>query len=211
MKKPIIHCLFLLMFIPLATSLHAQSLSYGVKAGLNLNNLNISPEEDPPAPTLRPGIHIGGFLEYGLTESISVMPEVSVSTQGANDSDPEVDQRVKLTYLNIPVLVKYQLPMGVSLYAGPQIGILAGGEFEEEDKGSGEQEIYQAGDYYKGADLSLGFGAAYTLDMGIGVHIRYNLGLSDNNNDLQGNAFYEPNQTIKSQVLQASVHYYIGK
>ena len=141
------------MLIPLAASLHAQNFRYGVKAGLNISNLDISPEEDPPAPKSKPGIHFGGFLQYSLAEAISVQPEISISTQGANDQDPEVYQRVKLTYLNIPVLVKYQLPIGVNLFAGPQIGFLVGGEFEEEDKASGEQEIYQARDYYKGTDF----------------------------------------------------------
>jgi hypothetical protein len=45
-----------------------------------------------------------------------------------------------LTYLNIPILLKYQLPVGVNLFAGPQIGILAGGKLEEEDKASGDQD-----------------------------------------------------------------------
>ncbi|MEN8248979.1 MAG: porin family protein [Bacteroidota bacterium] len=211
MDRLIIRYLHLLMLIPLAASLQAQNITYGVKAGLNLNNLNISPEEDPPAPKLRPGIHFGVFLQYNLTEAISIHPEISVSTQGANDRDPEVDQRVKLTYVNIPVLVKYQLPVGVNLFAGPQIGFLVGGTFEEEEKGSGEQDNYQARDYYKGTDFSFGFGAGYSLDMGIDINIRYNLGLSDNNNDSQGDAFYDPEQQIRSQVFQISVHYYIGR
>ena len=211
MKKLKIHLILLLVIIPFTASLHAQGLTYGVKAGVNINNLDVSPEADPPAPTIKPGIHFGGYVQYSLAEAISVQPEISISTQGANDADPEVYQRVKLSYLNVPVLVNYQLPVGVNLFAGPQLGFLVGGEFEEEEKASGEQDIFKAGNVYKGTDFSLGFGAAYTLDMGIQINIRYNLGLSNNNDDIQGNAFYDADQSIKSQVLQISVHYFIGK
>lgn len=185
----------------------AQDIQYGVKAGLNLSNLEVTPESDPPAPSMRLGFNIGGFAELGLADNIFFRPEVTISAQGANDEDIEVTQTVKLTYLNAAFLAKYKLAKGISIFAGPQLGFLVDGEFLEEDKISGEQDLFNADAVYKGLDLSVGFGVGYELEMGIGLDLRYNLGLTDNNDDPQENAFYGVNQELKSRVIQFGVSY----
>ncbi|MEQ8880331.1 MAG: outer membrane beta-barrel protein, partial [Cyclobacteriaceae bacterium] len=124
MKKSI-----LIMFgsVLLLFGVHAQDIKYGVKAGLNVNNLDVSPELDPPKPGARLGIHLGGFAQFGLSDALILQPELVLSTQGANDEDPDVEQNVKLTYLNLSGLVKYQIGNGFDVFAGPQLGFLVDG------------------------------------------------------------------------------------
>lgn len=204
MKKYIL----LLMFACLSFgSLQAQGFKYGVKAGLNLSNLAISPELDGPAPATRLGIHLGGFAQFQLANSFSVQPELMLSTQGANDEDKDDWQRVKLTYLNFAVPFRYTLENNLHFSVGPQLGFLTGGEFEKEDKEDGEIKLHSASHVLKGSDLSLGLGLGYTLSSGIDISLRYNLGLSNINNNPADLAFYEPWQSIKSKVLQLSVGY----
>ncbi|MEN8248125.1 MAG: porin family protein [Bacteroidota bacterium] len=187
--------------------LNAQDIQYGVKVGVNLSNLDVAPESDPPAPSMRLGLNVGGFAELGLADNFWFRPELTISTQGANDEDVEVTQKVKLTYLNATFLAKYNLSNSIYLFAGPQVGFLVDGEFEEEDKVSGEQDIFNADAVYKNLDVSVGLGIAYNFDMGIGLDLRYNLGLTDNNDDPQENAFYNVNQELKSRVVQLALSY----
>lgn len=188
----------------------AQVLRYGVKAGINLSNINVNPEADPPAPTMRFGVHFGGTLKYELSEKFNLAPELIFSWQGGNDSDPDVDQFVKLTYLNIPIMAEYHINENIYVHAGPQLGFLIGGDLLEEDKVDKEQDLVKANDLMKTFDFSLGFGAGYLLDNGLEIALRYNLGLTNINNDKLGIAFYEPLQEVKNRVFQASVAYNFG-
>lgn len=187
--------------------LQAQSFKYGVKAGLNINNLSVSPELDFPTPAARPGIHLGGFAQFDLAKSFSIQPEFTLSTQGTNDEDNDDWQRVKLTYMILAAPFKYTLANNLHFSIGPQLGFLVGGEFEKEDKEDGEIKIRSADQVLSGMDLAIGFGLGYTLDSGIDLHLRYNHGLFDLNDDPAELGFYEPYQTIKSRVFQLSVGY----
>lgn len=204
MKK----CILLLLFACISVSyLQAQSFKYGVKAGLNVNSLAISPEVDHPAPAAKLGVHIGGFAQFEIVNNFSVQPELSFSTQGVNDEDNDDWQRVKLSYLNIAAPFKYTLANNLHFSVGPQLGFLTGGEFEKEDKEDGEIKLHSAKHVLSGTDLAIGFGLGYTLNSAIDLHLRYNYGLSDINDDPADLGFYEPFQTIKSRVLQLSVGY----
>ena len=187
--------------------LQAQDFKYGLKAGLNVNKLAISPEEDWPGPASRLGIHVGGFAQFGLANKLSLQPELSFSTQGANDEDKDDWQRVKLSYLNLAGIFKYTLDNNIHVSMGPQLGFLTAGEFEKEDKEDGKRDYHNASNYLKGTDLSIGFGLGYTLNSGIDLGLRYNHGLTNINNNPTSAAFYESHQTIKSRVFQVSVGY----
>lgn len=204
MKK----CVLLLLVACLSISyLQAQSFKYGVKAGLNVNNFAVSPEVHPPGPAAKLGVHIGGFAQFTLVNSLSIQPELTLSTQGANDEDKDDWQRVKLTYLNLAAPFKYTLGNNLHFSVGPQLGFLTGGEFEKEDKEDGERKIHSAKHVLTGTDLSVGLGLGYTLDSGIDLHLRYNHGLTDLNDDPADMGFYEPYQSIKNRVFQLSVGY----
>lgn len=204
MKKHIL----LLVFTCLGLGgLHAQDFKYGIKAGLNLSNLTVSPELDFPRPNSRFGVHMGAFAQFSLADNFSIQPELSFSTQGANDEDKDDWQRVKTSYLNLAGAFKYTLPNKLNFSVGPQLGFLTGGEFEKEDKEDGERKYYSAAHLLKGTDLSLGLGVGYTLESGIDFALRYNIGLNNINNDPADLAFYEPFQSIRSRVFQASVGY----
>ena len=49
------------------------------------------------------------------------------------------------------------------------------------------------------------------LEGGLELGVRYNLGISDNNDDPFENAFYDIDQELKSRVLQVSIAYILGK
>lgn len=189
------------------TSLQAQNFKYGIKAGLNISNLAVSPELDWPAPSGKAGFHFGGFTKFDLNNNISILPEIMYSRQGAIDEDKDDWQRTKLNYMNLAAPIRYTLPMNIHFFIGPQIGILMSGEFEEEDKIDGERKFHNASQLLKGTDLSLASGLGYTLSSGIEFNLRYNFGLNNINDNPTDMAFYEPLQNIKNRVFQVSVGY----
>ena len=204
MKK----CVLLFLFSCLSIGLlQAQSFKYGVKGGLNLSNLAVSPVLNPPSPAAKMGIHLGGFAQFELANRFSIQPELSLSTQGANDEDSDEWHRVRLSYLNLAAPFKYTLDNNLHFSVGPQLGFLTGGRFEEEDKTDGDTKIVSAKHVLAGTDLAIGFGLGYTFNSGVDLHLRYNLGLSDINDNPADLGFYKPHQIMKSRVLQLSVGY----
>jgi len=199
--------ILLLLSIPI----QAQNFKFGVRGGLNISSLDVDPAHDTSSPNSRLGFHLGGFALFDLAEGLHLQPEVTLSAEGVNYEDNEVYEKAKLTYLNLSGMFKYYFDNRISIFAGPRIGLLAGGEFEEEDKIEGEIDVYNASDVYKGLDFSLGFGAGYTFDPGIEISVRYNLGLTDNNDDPMEMAFYEVNQKVRSRVFQVSVSYIFNR
>lgn len=205
-------CVFYLMFSFLGIiSLQAQNFKYGIKAGLNISNLSVSPELDWPVPSGKPGFHLGGFTKFDLKDNFSVLPEIMYSTQGANDQDRDDWQRTRLNYLNLAAPIRYTFSMNLHLFVGPQIGLLTGGEFEEEDKFDGERRYHNAKHLLKGTDFSLVTGLGYSLSSGIEFGLRYNLGLTNINDNPADRAIYEPRQIIKNRVFQISVGYIFNR
>lgn len=115
--------LLLLAFVIMASVSYAQNAMYGVRAGINVSNLDFEP--DATFDNLhRNGFAIGFFGEYSLSSSISLAPEIQFSAEGAKDRNLRVD------YIQAPILLKFKLGDRMSLGAGPLIGVKVH-EFED--------------------------------------------------------------------------------
>jgi hypothetical protein len=110
-----------------ASGVSAQDMTLGLKGGVAVADLSID-EPGFPSPDLntRSGLALGAFLDIGLGGVFSVQPEVLYVQKGTKyiDVEDDVDVTIKLTYIEVPVLLKANLApeaMGVkpSLYAGP--------------------------------------------------------------------------------------------
>src|SRR5712675_2786035 len=99
MKKVII-IPFILFICELVS---AQTFQFGPKAGVNISNFT---NGDLTNNTLV-GVHLGGFLNFGLGKSFAIQPEVLFSTQGTKIDDASTTvKKLKANYLNIPVLAQ---------------------------------------------------------------------------------------------------------
>jgi hypothetical protein len=88
------------------------------------------------------GAHLGGLVNFSLSDNLSVEPQVLYSMKGANVEIENVVSGTetyvyRLSYLEIPIWVRYQLESGLNFQAGPHIGILLGAEFDGEDAKDG--------------------------------------------------------------------------
>lgn len=160
--KKIFLCALTVMLVNLA---FAQHVEFGLKGGVNFANLNDDANSNTDART---GFNAGALAHIHVSKTFAVQPEVVFSAQGAEYSNG----KMKLNYINIPVLAQYMFGNGFRLQTGPQLGILTTSEFES---GSSELDV----DNLKNTDISWSFGASYVSPMRLGIDARYNLGLTD--------------------------------
>lgn len=156
--KRIILAVFVSLF---AVSTYAQSIDFGIKAGMNFASINDAGE----GLDTRTGFHAGVFLGLKFNDKVALQPELLYSQQGA-----EFDSgKFELDYVNIPVIFKYYLVQGLNLQVGPQFG------FVINDKISFDGIAEEAEKF----DLSGILGAGYDLPLGLRIDARYNFGFSD--------------------------------
>jgi hypothetical protein len=157
-----------MFFLLLASSSFPQNRSaqLGLKAGVNIANFNDNINTKDP----RIGFHGGLLVHVHVKPKLAIQPEIVYSQQGAEFSNG----KQKLDYVNIPILIQYLFSNGFRLQTGPQIGILADAEFEEND---GDEFDNDNG--FKKTDGAWVFGLSYLSSSGLGVDARWNAGLSD--------------------------------
>ncbi|MDT0554984.1 porin family protein [Patiriisocius hiemis] len=187
----------LLVFAAIAvisiTSVNAQETMFGVKAGVNFASIVGDDVEDASSLT---GFNVGAVASIGLSDVIAIQPEVVFSGQGAKD-DEDGEFKTKLGYVNVPVLLSFTVVEGLSLQAGPQIGI----NITAQDEFDGETEDIEG---VNTLDLSGGFGAQYYLeDIGAFAQLRYTVGFNSIFEDFEGETF-----DAKNSVLSISVGWF---
>jgi len=167
--------LLTLTFLFIATSgLFAQGLGFGIKAGVNFANQDISGSGFAIDTKSQVGFHAGVFFNFMFSDKLGLQPEALFSMQGSKFDFSGFDGKQTLNYITIPVLLRYNVAEIFSLHAGPQFGLLMSAE--EEFDGGDPEDIK---DDFKGTDFGLAFGAEVDLPVKVGFGARYVLGLSD--------------------------------
>ncbi|HSN61838.1 MAG TPA: porin family protein [Ferruginibacter sp.] len=157
--------------ILMSGSAKAQSVNFGIKGGLNLYTLN---DERDVKYDSKPGVNVGLLAHIHLAPQLGLQPEVVYSLQGAKSTVANIETKLNLGYINVPVMLQYMFDNGFRLQAGPQVGFLISGKSEIKDE---ENNIK---DQFKTVDFGVGAGLGYVHPAsGFGVDARYNLGLSD--------------------------------
>lgn len=210
-----------MMLLPLFVS--AQSVSIGVKGGLNMSTFGGEDANqafqsgDIPGlsvdfdPAMRTAFVAGGFVTIQLDDYFALQPELLYVSRGVRYNDDgsvlgvpfTYDVKLKVNYLEIPVLAKLTIPTGTPaipfLYAGPSIGLKVGkattdgtvtvmGQETDISDEDGDSDSN-----FKSSDFGVAFGGGLGLKLGGGMlsfDARYTLGLStimkpqtDNNGD----------------------------
>ncbi|MCB0444740.1 MAG: outer membrane beta-barrel protein [Gelidibacter sp.] len=162
------HLFVTLLFVSITTFSFSQDTKYGVRFGTNISNMNYT--DDPiNANPHRNGFVFGVFVDYGITEKLSVMPEFQYSAEGSNL------EYFKTDYLNLPVILNYTIFNNFSIGVGPQVGL----------------KVHKKNDGFKNFVFSgVGF-AQYMISDEFGIDFRYIYGLSnvfDNNLNVEAKA-----------------------
>lgn len=182
--------------------------SFGIKGGMQYNQYRGSGLEDGSSGAA--SFHIGGLVEYKLSEKFSLQSEAVLMQNGNffenvkmnNTLSVSTDGEWTVNYLNIPLLAKYYVKKRWSIEAGPQIGIRLGssGKIERlfEDGTMTTQNVY--GHIVKGLNVGMSLGTTYEFSNGIFASARYTRGIS--NEKILGS-----NLKLKNENFQFSVGY----
>lgn len=201
------------IFVSITVMSQNQKVKIGVKAGLNISSLAF--DENEMNSSSRTGFTAGVMVEIPLAKNFSLQPELLYSQQGGKTSffDSEVTNSnykgtLELNYLNIPLMLKYYVVKGLSVQAGPQIGILlkANNKYEDNFLGYENHESFNLKDYSTGIDTSVNFGLGYQFKDKFYADLRYNISYSNVFKD--GDANYFINQDMKNRVFQISLGYF---
>jgi hypothetical protein len=172
-----------LLFVGSVNAQHSnQKFAIGFKGGLNAYNIN---NENGADYKSRVGFHAGLLGHLHLAPQLSLQPEIVYSQQGAVAEFANIENKLNLGYINVPLLVQYMFDNGFRLQAGPQVGFLLGAKSKV---GNIETDIK---DNFKSVDFGIGAGIGYVdPSSGFGVDARYNLGLSNiNENAASGKSY----------------------
>lgn len=191
------------MSLGLIATTNAQETYFGTKAGINLANMT---GKDANETSMMIGFSVGGFASIGLSEAFSVQPELMYSIKGSSSAS----KNFSLSYLDVPILAKYNISDEIHVELGPQIGLLMAASYDGNDMK----------DWFKGLDLGLAVGGGYTLESGIDLSLRYITSLSsigedrdtkvityDSNGVPTGTKTVTNSVDLKNSVIQIAVGY----
>ena len=122
----------LLLAVLTAPALHAQLLkerTFGALLGVSLAKATGADAEQSKVAT---GVAVGGFLTLGFTKGIALEPQLLLVDKGIKGESDGSTATVKVSYLQMPLLLKLRFPIGatgdrsVFAFAGPGIALKVG-------------------------------------------------------------------------------------
>jgi hypothetical protein len=122
--------LFFLIFFIASINIFGQDFRAGIRFGMDGSQVN----GDQLSGFNKAGVILGGFVNRKISEPITLQMEIvyiqkgSMKPTDANNSF----YRMRLGYIQVPVLMYYKIGKKINLLAGPAFGTLI--SFSEEDE-----------------------------------------------------------------------------
>jgi Outer membrane protein beta-barrel domain len=191
----------------------SAQMRFGVKGGLNLANISISPSQTGVEPKSIISFHAGIVLDAPLSESISIQPNLLFSQKGYKASfaisTTSIEGKATINYLEIPINVVYHATEALSIGAGPYLGYALSGTSTTTTTTNGQSKTdTKDADFdkdIKRLDFGLNVTAGYEVIEGLIVSANYSLGLANINADTSTTS------TIKNGVIGFSVTKLFGE
>lgn len=162
------------------SELRAQDTRFGIKGGVTYYQLNYNYGigEESSDPSI--GFSGGLFAEFAISDMFSIQPEVLYIQKNGEDSDDFFGEtettKTKLSYVDVPVLLKLNIPLdgGVSPFiaAGPYAGYLIDAVAEYDGETEDMSEFLN--------DINYGIAFAAGAKFGaVSIEARYDLGMAN--------------------------------
>jgi hypothetical protein len=190
--------MFLVILAAGSAAVANAQIQFGVKAGVNLANLSLSNNNSGISLSNKTDFNAGALLSIPLFSSFHLQPEVMYSNQGASTVISGTTYKINYSYLNVPVLFKYQHETGLFAETGPQFGFL----LSAKQTASGQPTSDTKSDT-QSTDFSWAFGVGYKIPIiNLGIDARYNLGLTN-----LAKSSSNADGTAKNSVFQIDLFY----
>ena len=181
MKKLI--TIFTLALLFVSTSF-AQDMKLGIKGGWNYANLDgrlaglVNLSGDYVS-----GFHAGVYSTIDLNENFAVQPELLFNQFGTQQAIPGVtgNADITLSYVSVPVLLKYYVAPGLAVKGGPQLNILVDDQIglNVGDFNTQTDVLSDVVNMYNSTDFGVQVGADYEFDFGLVLGANYYHGLTN--------------------------------
>ena len=160
--------LLLIAFLIFAATAQAQ---LGLRAGLGSSNFSNGDVQRGFTSLIRP--HLGAYYGLKATEKLTVEPGMFFSGKGISTTSNVTNKEFKesLSYLDIPVLVRYAVNEDFNVFAGPQAGFLIARTYTE-----GSVKITDTAPV-GGYEIGGVFGVGYQLTSEINLQASYDFGI----------------------------------
>lgn len=218
------------LVIGFSTMVSAQDISFGIRAGVNFQNINGKQMDgDKLENNLMHGFHGGINVDIPVAPEFYIQPGLLFSTKGAKLSEYNGDiiegsAKLHLSYLEIPINFLFKPALGnghMLLGFGPYLAYGVGGKLSLEGKlgnitynddwdveytnevDYGSDPIDQA--YAKPFDAGANFLIGYETAMGFSAQLNAQLGLLDIMPDYKG--FDKKDATMKNTGFGISLGY----
>lgn len=133
-----------------------QGVKYGVRGGYNISNLDFDGDSNAKNKH-RNSIYIGFFANIGLSKTISIVPEIQFSAEGANE------EVLNLDYIQAPIFLRFRLSEKIHAGFGPQVGL----------------KVHKYEDGIRNFAYSGVAGVDYKINYALFIDARYTYGISN--------------------------------
>lgn len=160
-----------------AQDIKSNTPSYGFKGGLNFSNLYVDNVDDNNVLT---GFNAGLYAKFPVTNSISIQPEISYTTKGAeltyNNAFANGKAKFNVNYIEVPLLLVVNLTDAFNIHVGPYAAYMVSG------KTSNNNNLFSSGrelntDDFNKFDAGISGGIGIDLET-VNFGVRYNYGLT---------------------------------
>jgi Outer membrane protein beta-barrel domain len=191
----------LVFTVVLSSVLVNAQVSFGFKAGLNNSTLG-GDDADISGKKSNTGFNFGVMAAIPLSTHFVFQPEIMYSANQGMEFRPTTtsETNYNLNYVNIPLMLKYK-SMGFYGEAGPYFGFLTSGNIKT--KTSSTTTEIDIKDTFDGTDMGVALGTGYVMKSGLGLGVRYNMGLQ--------NIYDATTPELKNRYWQVNLIYILAK
>ncbi|MBP3230224.1 MAG: PorT family protein [Prevotella sp.] len=178
------------------------TLSLKPMVGMTIANV-VGEDADGTDPKL--GLIAGGELIYQASEIFALSGGLLYSMQGcAGDGG----LKMKLDYVNVPLMGNLYVAKGLALKAGLQLGILTKAKASMKEGGvSADVDVKDA---MNSLDLSIPIGISYDINNSFVIEGRYNFGMTKigkKSYSFMGEHFTDDENNVRNSVIQLTLGY----
>jgi hypothetical protein len=119
-----------------STSVSAGGTTFGIRAGVNFQNLNGKFAGVDMENKLKAGFNVGVNAEIPLADEFYIQPGLLFTTKGAKADDDADNGKININYVELPVNFLYKPVLGTGkllLGFGPYAGYAIGGKIKSDD------------------------------------------------------------------------------
>lgn len=175
-------CIVVILCLVTFTGSRAGEYRYGFKIGLPISDIRMTDMPDEHINVDKPdiwrhdfgsklGVNLSAFGTYQVAPQVYLGIEPGYILKGANFT--ESSSKLDLHYVNLPVVLKYEISDRVGIHLGPEFSILLKANLDFNGFTIDMKDFYDSG-----IETSVFLGAEYEAIELLGLGIRYSYGLT---------------------------------